>query len=249
MNDSKEDSPALPYLSMWTTPDGLSSIGLTELRGFFQGSVGGKASPLWMGEMPGTVEKVLFNLMEVGWQGEWHESPKPQWIIPLTGRWFIETQDGNRVGRPPLGPRPKHERNRRQRRPSVRTDRRRALCADDDPVLGAPQSRVVRALRLKPKIDLPNVWGRGRRPAASANWPEGSSVYGADLVRHFSGASCPRSSITYLRIGAATRHCALSTRAPSRRCRSASSEKTSRPDRVRASGPRGRGGASAPRRR
>jgi len=97
MNDSKEDSPALPYLSMWTTPDGLSSIGLTELRGFIQGSVGGKASPLWMREMPGTVEKVLFNFMEVGWQGEWHESPKPQWIIPLTGRWFIETQDGNRV--------------------------------------------------------------------------------------------------------------------------------------------------------
>ncbi|MCJ1688331.1 MULTISPECIES: hypothetical protein [Rathayibacter] len=97
MSDPEDDSPVMPYLSMWTTPEGLSSISLTELRGFVQGSVGGKASPLWMREMPGTVEKVLFNFMEVGWQGEWHESPKPQWIIPLSGRWFIETQDGNRV--------------------------------------------------------------------------------------------------------------------------------------------------------
>jgi hypothetical protein len=33
----------------------------------------------------------------VGWIGEWHENPKPQWIIPLSGRWFVETMDGQRV--------------------------------------------------------------------------------------------------------------------------------------------------------
>ncbi|RII95648.1 cupin domain-containing protein [Clavibacter michiganensis] len=97
MANTQPNSPTMPYLSMWTTPDGLSSIGLTELRGFVQGSVGGKASPLWMREMPGTVERVLFNFMEVGWEGEWHESPVSQWIVPLSGRWFIETQDGTRV--------------------------------------------------------------------------------------------------------------------------------------------------------
>lgn len=89
--------PVFPYLSMWTQPNGVSSIGRAEMHQFVQGSVGGKASPLWMREMPGTVEKVFFNVMEVGWQGEWHESPKPQWVVPLSGRWFIETQDGTRV--------------------------------------------------------------------------------------------------------------------------------------------------------
>lgn len=97
MVDSSENSVVMSYLSMWTKPDGLSGIGEAKLRGFVQGSVGGKASPLWMREMPGVVEKVLFNYMEVGWEGEWHESPKPQWIVPLSGRWFIETQDGTRI--------------------------------------------------------------------------------------------------------------------------------------------------------
>ena len=33
----------------------------------------------------------------MGWVGEWHENPKPQWIVPLSGQWFVETMDGNRV--------------------------------------------------------------------------------------------------------------------------------------------------------
>ncbi len=35
--------------------------------------------------------------LPVGWVGEWHENPKPQWIIPLSGCWFVETMDGVRV--------------------------------------------------------------------------------------------------------------------------------------------------------
>ena len=33
----------------------------------------------------------------MGWIGDWHENPKPQWIVPLSGRWFVETMDGMRV--------------------------------------------------------------------------------------------------------------------------------------------------------
>ena len=33
----------------------------------------------------------------VGWIGIWHENPKPQWIIPISGRWYVETMDGQRV--------------------------------------------------------------------------------------------------------------------------------------------------------
>ena len=36
-------------------------------------------------------------VLPVGWIGEWHENPKPQWIVPLSGRWFVETMDGQRV--------------------------------------------------------------------------------------------------------------------------------------------------------
>ena len=89
--------PAVPFLSLWTNADGISSIDESTLRGFAEGSVGGKADPLWLREIPGTVTAVLFNVMPVGWVGDWHESPKPQWIVPLSGRWFIETQDRTRV--------------------------------------------------------------------------------------------------------------------------------------------------------
>jgi hypothetical protein len=94
---TRDNAPTINILSLWRRPDGLSSISPIELRDFVQGSVGGKASPLWEREMPGTVVKVLFNVMDVGWEGEWHESPLAQWIVPLSGRWFIETQDGTRV--------------------------------------------------------------------------------------------------------------------------------------------------------
>jgi len=43
------------------------------------------------------VAAILFMVLPVGWVGEWHESPRPQWVVPLSGRWFIETQDGSRV--------------------------------------------------------------------------------------------------------------------------------------------------------
>ena len=33
----------------------------------------------------------------VGWTGDWHPNPKPQWIVPLSGRWFVESMDGTRV--------------------------------------------------------------------------------------------------------------------------------------------------------
>lgn len=36
----------------------------------------------------------LVTVLPVGWVGAWHENPKPQWIVPLSGRWFVESMDG-----------------------------------------------------------------------------------------------------------------------------------------------------------
>lgn len=98
-NDGRDPAnpPRVPYYSLWTEPKGLSSLALGALGGLDAGSVGGKAAPLWMRRLRGEVEAVIFCVLPVGWVGEWHESPRPQWVIPLSGRWFIETQDGSRV--------------------------------------------------------------------------------------------------------------------------------------------------------
>lgn len=98
-NDGRDAStpPALPFVHMWTDVDGTSRLDESTLRGFGLQSVGGGADPQWMRPFPGEVSAVLFAALPVGWVGQWHPSPHPQWVIPLRGRWFLETQDGSRV--------------------------------------------------------------------------------------------------------------------------------------------------------
>ena len=47
--------------------------------------------------LSGVVKAVWFKIPPVGWMGEWHPSPSLQWVVPHSGRWFIEMQDGIRV--------------------------------------------------------------------------------------------------------------------------------------------------------
>ena len=47
--------------------------------------------------MNNPVSEEIVTVFPVGWVGTWHENPKPQWIIPLSGRWFVKTMDGKRV--------------------------------------------------------------------------------------------------------------------------------------------------------
>ncbi|MGY2050230.1 cupin domain-containing protein [Methylobacterium sp. JK268] len=98
-NDGRDPArpPGLPLYHLWTGPDGLSRLDRCVMTGFALQSVGGGAAPQWMRDFPGEVEAVKFNILPVGWIGEWHESPKVQWVVPLAGRWFLETPDGRRV--------------------------------------------------------------------------------------------------------------------------------------------------------
>ena len=89
--------PAMPYWRLFTGNDGLSSVAASLLEGFAEKSVGGKTAAMWMLANPGDVEAVRFAILPVGWVGEWHESPRRQWVVTLSGRWFIETQNGLRI--------------------------------------------------------------------------------------------------------------------------------------------------------
>jgi hypothetical protein len=55
------------------------------------------AAPQWQGETISGAMTTMVTVQPVGWIGTWHENPKPQWIIPLSGRWFVEAMDGMRV--------------------------------------------------------------------------------------------------------------------------------------------------------
>jgi len=97
MNDAKPTGapPVLEYWRVWADAAGTSHQERREIGDFRPQSMGG-AAPQWNAECAGPA-KALFSVLPVGWVGEWHENPAPQWIVPISGRWFVETMDGRRV--------------------------------------------------------------------------------------------------------------------------------------------------------
>ena len=89
--------PQLTFPLVYTKDNSQSSITQVTLSDFQQESMGGGADPQW--NLPFTTSKinVLFSELPANWVGEWHENPQPQWIVPLEGGWWVETQDGKRI--------------------------------------------------------------------------------------------------------------------------------------------------------
>jgi hypothetical protein len=88
--------PEVLYWHVYTGDDGISRQSLCTLTAFRLKGMSG-AAPQWQNELGTETSTVNVSVLPVGWVGEWHENPKPQWIVPLSGRWFVETMDGHRV--------------------------------------------------------------------------------------------------------------------------------------------------------
>ncbi|GAB2561530.1 cupin domain-containing protein [Dyella jejuensis] len=97
---SRTAPPAFHYWQIWTDEQGISRQSRCVLDRFEQQSMGG-AAPQWNDVLGTCQATVMFTVLPAGWIGDWHENPKPQWIVPLSGRWFVESMDGQRVE---LGP-------------------------------------------------------------------------------------------------------------------------------------------------
>ncbi|MGB3618341.1 MAG: hypothetical protein WBA12_09490, partial [Catalinimonas sp.] len=91
------NSPQFSYWHVWTDDAGVSHQTRVTLGGFEEKSISGDADPQWIKQLFGSEARVVFTVLPAGWVGEWHENPQPQWIVPLSGRWFVETLDGQRV--------------------------------------------------------------------------------------------------------------------------------------------------------
>ena len=91
------DKPAIAYWHLWTDGDGISRLSRCAMDHFTLKSMQPPAAPQWQGEKISGRMTTLVTVQPVGWIGTWHENPKPQWIVPLSGRWFVEAMDGSRV--------------------------------------------------------------------------------------------------------------------------------------------------------
>jgi hypothetical protein len=89
--------PSVPYWHLWTDRDGISRQSRCHMTEFDLKSMQPPAAPQWQGSKVSASMSWLVTVQPVGWIGDWHENPKPQWIIPLSGRWFVESMDGTRV--------------------------------------------------------------------------------------------------------------------------------------------------------
>ncbi|MGB9349621.1 MAG: cupin domain-containing protein, partial [Pseudolabrys sp.] len=94
---STQSSPVVPYWHVWTDADGISHQSRCELSEFHKAPIQPRAAPQWIGVQTRHDATVFVTVLPVGWIGDWHENPRPQWIIPLSGRWFVESMDGVRV--------------------------------------------------------------------------------------------------------------------------------------------------------
>lgn len=91
------DKPNFPYWHVYTDEDGISTQQLRYLTGFREKSMGGDAGPQWNNELMEGAVNIVFSELPADFNGDWHENPFPQWIIPLSGGWWVETMDGKRT--------------------------------------------------------------------------------------------------------------------------------------------------------
>lgn len=96
ISETNNSSPKVGYWHLWTDEAGISHQVRCELERFDLKGVG-NAAPQWNDKQERSDATVVFTVQPVGWVGEWHENPAPQWIVPLSGRWWVEAMDGTRV--------------------------------------------------------------------------------------------------------------------------------------------------------
>lgn len=139
--------PTMTYWHVFTDKDGVSHQEWCELSQFELKGVNPDVEPQWNDKMDKTEAGVTFTVLPVGWYGDWHENPKPQWIAILSGHWFVETMDGHRVEMGPGELMMGEDQNTKER------DGRKGHLSGT--VGDQPCSMIVTGLEVKPTIDEP----------------------------------------------------------------------------------------------
>jgi len=85
------------YWHVWVDIAGTTHQTQCEFKDFSTLSLGKGVEPIFVDRLKDKPAHIIIAQFPKGWVGQWHENPEPQWIIPFSGRWFVETMDGKRV--------------------------------------------------------------------------------------------------------------------------------------------------------
>jgi hypothetical protein len=89
------------YANVWADGKGVTHVSQCVLKGLELKSFAPPASPYYFGLAPKEVQSVVFSVLPMGWYGDWHHAPGPQWVITLSGAWEIQTADGSTLRQGP----------------------------------------------------------------------------------------------------------------------------------------------------
>ncbi|MBI6562309.1 hypothetical protein EIG75_15270 [Pseudomonas syringae] len=87
--------PPVSYATLWADENGATHVGHCRLEGLEFKSYAPPAAPQWVGVSPDDIESIAYAVLPVGYVGNWHHVPGPQWVITLQGQWSVETTDGS----------------------------------------------------------------------------------------------------------------------------------------------------------
>jgi len=91
-----DTAPSVVYRHLWTDTDGLTHRSKCRFDKLELKSFAPPAKDLWVKRLAATPEDITILVLQPGTLS-WHRNPKPQWILPLSGTWFVESMDGTRV--------------------------------------------------------------------------------------------------------------------------------------------------------
>ena len=86
--------PTVPYWHLYVDDEGISRQRRCHLTDFEMSAISPGATPQWNGRDHAAAATVKVVVLPPGWEGGWHRNPAPQWIVPLSGRWSVESMDG-----------------------------------------------------------------------------------------------------------------------------------------------------------
>jgi hypothetical protein len=85
----------IKYWNIWADNQGKTHMTKCVLRGFKLAAFAPPAAPYLYGIAPEDIKSVVFSIAPVGWYGDWHHAPGPQWVVTLSGQWKVQTTDGS----------------------------------------------------------------------------------------------------------------------------------------------------------
>ncbi|MEX0153612.1 hypothetical protein [Microbacterium sp. LMI1-1-1.1] len=92
-----ETAPTVELIHVTTGPDGLTVTERLPAPEMTMRPVGQGIPPIWASDPQADVQSWSIWTLPPGWRGGWHRNPSRQWVMPISGRWWVETQDGVRT--------------------------------------------------------------------------------------------------------------------------------------------------------